>query len=196
MDPVTIEPVTFRPVDSWTIYGVPKNRPIRYLEIGVFQGANLFNVAETYGTHPQSELHGIDPWRNYEEYNEYRENGTQDRNYRVFMELLNRKTYRDKITVHRGFSNEIVPEFDDGYFDVIYIDGNHHYAAVLEDLVLCYRKLRPGGIMICDDYGWDGESGPKRAIEGFLHVHAHHMTMQFLGMYDSQVFIMKQEVSF
>ena len=43
-------------------------RPIYYLEIGTFYGANLFHVAETYAAHTKSILFCIDPWTDYDEY--------------------------------------------------------------------------------------------------------------------------------
>src|SRR3990167_8164115 len=47
------------------------NRPINYLEIGTFYGANLFSVANSYGIHLESKLHCIDPWDQYSDYDEY-----------------------------------------------------------------------------------------------------------------------------
>ena len=38
------------------------SRPINYLEIGTFYGANLLSVANYYGKHKESELYVIDPW--------------------------------------------------------------------------------------------------------------------------------------
>lgn len=42
--------------------------------------------------------------------------------------------------------------------DFIHIDAAHEYSDVMEDLKLWYRNLRPGGIMMGDDYmpGWPG----------------------------------------
>jgi len=49
-----------------------KDRPITYLEIGAFHGANAISVAHSYALHPESKLHLIDPWEDYSEYPEYR----------------------------------------------------------------------------------------------------------------------------
>jgi hypothetical protein len=37
-------------------------------------------------------------------------------------------------------------------FDFIYIDGDHNAKAVLEDMILSWRLLKIGGIMLVDDY--------------------------------------------
>jgi predicted O-methyltransferase YrrM len=38
-----------------------------------------------------------------------------------------------------------------GAYDLIYIDGSHFPADVLEDAVLSWRLLKPGGMLIFDD---------------------------------------------
>jgi len=42
--------------------------------------------------------------------------------------------------------------------DLIYIDAGHEHDEVYTDISLYYNLLRPGGIMVCDDYtaGWPG----------------------------------------
>ena len=42
--------------------------------------------------------------------------------------------------------------------DLIYIDAGHEHDEVYTDLSLYYNLLRPGGVMVCDDYssGWPG----------------------------------------
>lgn len=55
--------------------------------------------------------------------------------------------YRDKIIFIRKTSSDAVIEINDNSLDVIYIDGNHAYEYVLEDLKNYWPKLRPGGIM-------------------------------------------------
>ena len=40
-----------------------KDKPINYLEIGAFYGANIISVGLTYGLHNESKLFCIDPWK-------------------------------------------------------------------------------------------------------------------------------------
>lgn len=92
--------------------------------------------------------------------------------------------------IKRGFSNLQLPTFEDLFFDIIYIDGNHEPEYLLEDAVLSFRKLKVGGIMIFDDYGWGGPDLTKRGIDAFMN--GYHKRIQVLGMKDSQVFISKK----
>jgi hypothetical protein len=164
-----------------------KDRPINYLEIGTFHGANLLSVANTYGLHKDSKLYCIDPWEDYDEYPEYK--NQQPDIYNSFIANVENSGSKDKIVVCRGYSNVEVPKLADDFFDIIYIDGNHEPEYVLEDAVLSFRKLKKNGILIFDDYGWGGPDLTQRGIDGFLL--GYHKKIHILGEYCSQVFIQK-----
>lgn len=187
---MSFEGVTYRLANNWFGSIDPfsyKDRPIRYLEIGTFYGANLFSVAKTYGLHSDSRLHCIDPWLDYADYPEYKEK--QETIYSTFLKNLESSGEKEKITVHRGFSHEKIPAFQDEFFDLIYIDGNHEAEYVLEDAVLCFRKLKTGGILIFDDYGWGGPDLTQRGIDAFLS--GYKKRIEHLGERQSQVFVRK-----
>lgn len=65
-------------------------------------------------------------------------------------------------------------------FDVVHIDGSHAAADVLSDGVLSWALLRKQGVLIFDDYFWEGgrseQERPRFAIDSFLAC--------FLGQYD------------
>jgi len=163
------------------------NKPITYLEIGTLYGANLLSVADSYASHPNSILHCIDPWEDYEQYPEYK--GQQDVIYNTFLQNIQESSKKDNIVIHRGYSHQFVPTFDDDMFDIIYIDGNHEPEFVLEDAVLSFRKLKKDGIMIFDDYGWGGPNLTKRGIDSFLS--SYHTRITLLGIKEMQVFVKK-----
>ncbi len=96
---------------------------------------------------------------------------------------------KHKLVINRGYSNTEIPKFENDFFDIIYIDGNHEPEYVLEDAVLSFRKLKKNGIMIFDDYGWGGPDFTKRGIDGFLF--GYHKKIQILGELNTQVFIQK-----
>ena len=166
-----------------------KNVAINYLEIGVFYGANLLSVADTYCLHINSKLYCIDPW---EDYDEYPEKYSHNNIYNMFLENINNSPHKDKINIHKGYSNNILHTFENNFFDIIYIDGNHEPEYVLEDAVLSFRKLKKGGFMIFDDFGWGGPDLTQRGIEAFIS--GYHKRINIIGFNCSHTQIVIQKM--
>ncbi len=177
--------------NNWFVLVNPdefQKKPIQYLEIGAHCGVNAICVAATYASHPDSKLYVIDPWQTYEEYPEYKDK--QNEIYDAFQYNLSVfPDCKDKITPIKGFSHEAIHRFSDNFFDMIYVDGNHQPEYVLEDGVLSFRKLKPGGIMIFDDYNYGGLDCTKRGVDAFLT--AYRDRIQYLGFYGGQIFLRK-----
>jgi predicted O-methyltransferase YrrM len=51
--------------------------------------------------------------------------------------------------------------------DYLYVDADHSYEAVLEDLRLWVPHVKPGGLVLGDDYGNDMFPGVKQAWDEF-----------------------------
>jgi Methyltransferase domain len=80
-----------------------------------------------------------------------------------------------RVRVHRARSDVVLPGLPDGAFDLVYVDGDHLYDAVLHDLTLGFARLRVGGLLLADDYGqnpqfWWGDD-VLRAVRDFLAAH-------------------------
>jgi len=190
MDNSNFKGVTYRTAINWVKninVNNYQNKPIKYLEIGAFYGANLLSVEKTFASHEDSKLYCIDPWEDYTEYPEYK--GQQSSIYESFLENIKNSGKGDKIEIRRGYSNTELLKFEDEFFDIIYIDGNHEPQYVLEDAVLSFRKLKKNGIMIFDDYGWGGPDLTQRGIDAFIS--GYYKCIRKLGMRESQVFIEK-----
>jgi len=59
---------------------------------------------------------------------------------------------QEKIIINRGFSHEKLNDFEDDYFDWVYIDAAHDYPSVKKDLDVSFRKVKNGGIVAGHDY--------------------------------------------
>lgn len=164
------------------------NKPIKYCEVGVFYGINFILVENTYAKHPDSELVAIDPWLIYDDYPEYKD---KDMNNIYETAINNMKlniSNMDKVKIIRDFSHKASSSLQDEYFDIIYIDGNHEMFAVLEDLVLYFRKLKSGGIMIMDDAH---DQSIFTAINSFLTCYQQKIDKKPI-YYNGQILIMKK----
>jgi Methyltransferase domain len=73
-----------------------------------------------------------------------------------------------QVRILRESTISAATRFPDRYFDWIYIDANHSYEAVLGDLRLYYPKMKPGGLILIDDYYWRDESR-RRSVRDAIH---------------------------
>lgn len=71
------------------------------------------------------------------------------------------------IFLHKGLSGEILLNFTDGYFDLIYIDGDHSYEGVKKDLELAYYKIKKGGYICGHDYSNQTFPSVVNAVDEF-----------------------------
>lgn len=93
-----------------------------------------------------------------------------DERYAKVKEQFAEEMVSNQVQVHRNFSDEIVDDFEDSYFDWIYVDGNHLYEFVKQDLELYYPKVKDGGYITGDDYGSEGwwDNGIQKAVDEFV----------------------------
>jgi predicted O-methyltransferase YrrM len=59
---------------------------------------------------------------------------------------------RSEVSLHKGDSSEMLNRLPDGYFDWIYIDGDHNIDGVRRDAAIAVRKVRPNGVLVFNDY--------------------------------------------
>ena len=94
----------------------------------------------------------------------------------VFRYNIESSGFSEKVIIEKGLSNVILPNLitKNKEYDIIFIDGNHVAPFVLMDSVLSWNLLKPGGILIFDDYLWMPDSykslTPKLAVDSFIEV--------------------------
>jgi hypothetical protein len=133
-------------------------------EVGVAQGDFAAVLLER--ARP-SRLHLIDPW-SYREDSKGSErqllnevagksgpfappatNEVAEEHYRA---ICDRFADRNDVTLHRQFSYKAAREFSDRYFDFVYLDGNHEYEHVLQDLCDFAPKIKEDGLLLGHDF--------------------------------------------
>jgi hypothetical protein len=97
------------------------------------------------------------------EYPEYK--GQQDTIYNRFTQNINNHKNPSKFMINRGLSEDIVPTFDNNFFDIIFIDGNHETEYVYADGKMAFDKVKSEGYIIFDDYDW---VQTKKGIDMFV----------------------------
>ena len=155
-------------------------RPSIVVEVGVWKGASSITMAEAMRDESiDGVVLAVDTWLGSWEHYEH-EKFFADLNLQNGFPTL----YRTFIinVLDKGVSDFIVPlalDSANASFivkrrgiipDVVHIDAGHDEKAVRNDLDLWWDVLRPGGVLICDDYDKDGEIWPsvRDAVDAFL----------------------------
>jgi predicted O-methyltransferase YrrM len=169
-------------IPSWEIIlNDLANKPnINGLEIGVFQGRSTCWLLENIFTHPTATLNAVDTFQGNVEHVGMPE---IDNLFTVF--VTNTAEYGNKLTTFKMSSQNYLTSFKNTY-DFIYVDGDHHAWACLEDMVLSWPQLKKNGIMIVDDYGGGEEDAeiqdlPKTGINSFLISYTSRYEILYVG---------------
>ncbi|MDC0226670.1 class I SAM-dependent methyltransferase [Alphaproteobacteria bacterium] len=89
----------------------------------------------------------------------------------AYEEVLNKFSEKKNVQICKKNSLESSKIFNDNYFDYIYIDAEHSYNAVKNDLNYWYPKLKINGYIFGDDYYWreaDNSFSVSKAYQDFF----------------------------
>lgn len=170
-------------ISKWTKWLAEfKDKPnLRFLEVGCFEGQATVWLLENILTGKDSFIDTIDTFEGS------MENTPKEKKNLLSNYFENITPYGNRVFTHKGNSQEVLREsyFENAEYDFIYIDGSHQAPDVLEDTLLCWRKLKIGGVMVWDDYGWHKYKDPKlcpaMAIDAFLNIFAGKYHVIFRG---------------
>jgi len=119
---------------------------INALEIGCDVGKTSEFLLRCF---PNLILHGVDPYINYIDWNG---NNLNERNEVLEKFKTVTQPYEERVKLYRKTSDEAVQDFEDGFFDFIFIDGLHTYDQVKKDCENYYPKLKNGGLFSGHDF--------------------------------------------
>jgi len=128
----------------------------KYLEIGSYEGGSAFIVGlsmkklgkETNMEESEFEIMCIDTFKSSSE--EFSDRGKST--FEKFQNGISKLNLGDIIRYRVGRSEDICNEIQDGYYDIIFIDGDHTYEGVKQDYENYVKKLKPGGQLMFHDY--------------------------------------------
>jgi hypothetical protein len=125
---------------------LPKNP--KGVEIGVFKGEFSKKILQTTSL----TLYMVDVWRELSD-DEYLDSSNHRIHTTAYQESMeNVVGFEDRGIMLRANSQVASEMFQDESLDFVYIDANHAYDYVVEDIKLWYPKLRRGGILSGHDY--------------------------------------------
>jgi hypothetical protein len=115
------------------------------VEVGIAEGKYSESLCIA---NPQAQIYGIDPYEPHRGYNDYTRRST--------FEKLETNAHKrlDKFSNYqfiRKYSVDAVSEFENN-LDFVYLDADHSYETVTQDIQLWLPKIRSGGILAGHDY--------------------------------------------
>ena len=74
----------------------------------------------------------------------------------------------------RATSMDAVRDIQDGSLDFVYIDANHHFDYVMQDIIEWSKKVRDGGLVSGHDYYRFRGAGVVQAVDAYTNAHGIH----------------------
>jgi len=113
-------------------------QPKTILEIGTFTGYGTLCLAA--GLLPKGQLHSIEP---------------NPEVLAIARKYVSLSVYAEQIVLHCGKAEDIIPNLEIPFFDLVYLDGGkrdyaRHYDTIIE-------RVRPGGLILADNVLWSGK---------------------------------------
>lgn len=124
------------------------------VEIGVYKGLYSKVLCKMIAG---LELYCVDPWEAYDGYVEQQHEKGQE-NLNNYFEIAKERLKDFNCHFIRKYSSEAVKDFADESLDFVFIDGNHSFEYVVEDIAKWSKKVRKGGIVAGHDY-WRSADG-------------------------------------
>lgn len=137
------------------------NKILTGVEIGVYKGDNSYSLLNNLNL---KKLYMIDPFIGYSEYTD--NVGSLDN---VYEYVVDRFCNYPNVEIIRDYSENAIRKIP-GNLDFCYIDGNHRYEYVKQDLALYWPKIKHGGMLAGHDIGngsCSEHDGVVRAVSKF-----------------------------
>lgn len=145
------------------LYHFPEGYPFRCVELGVFEGDHSLEMLRVL---EPERLYLIDMWTDIKvsgegkDYLEY----DQENWDRRYLNVVEKYIPYGRVSVLR-MSGDQAAKVVPNELDLVYIDANHAYEPVLNDMTKWLPKVRQGGILSGDDYC---REDVVRAVADFL----------------------------
>ena len=152
------------------------------VEIGVFKGHFSKVILSKWG----GTLYMVDVWRGLGD--EYEDMSNHNNHSDAFLNTMkNIEGYEDRGVMIRATSKVGSEIFEDESLDFVYIDANHAYDFVVEDINLWFPKLKKGGVFAGHDYlGMDWYTDPNFCPNGkdkYIYTNTFQGTQYYNGIF-------------
>ena len=127
---------------------LPKDTKLISVEIGVLAGELSSYLLKQL---PKLTLHLVDCWKASKNSAYFR--SQKSLNESLILTINRTQFAESRRHIHKLYSQEAAKLFEDESIDFIFLDANHTYKAVLQDLKDWVPKVKFGGLISGHDYG-------------------------------------------
>jgi predicted O-methyltransferase YrrM len=169
------------PVEAKTLYDLARSAPAGavVVEIGSWLGKSAVVFGAALRSNTGARIYCIDPFdgsdrdeRASQRYASKMKN-LEKGLYETFLENVARAGFARLVNPLPGMSGDVAEKWT-GEIDLLFIDGDHSYEAVLSDFVGWSKFVKPGGYVCFHDVSYGPNSfgkwheGPKLVVEGIV----------------------------
>lgn len=121
-----------------------------FVEVGAYMGRSTCYIGqEIIRKEKKIKFDVIDHFKGSPEHQEFLKDKSL---YDIFIENMKKAEILDSINVIQKDSNEAVKDYENNSLDFIYIDADHSYEAVKNDINIWIPKIKTNGTLVGDDY--------------------------------------------
>jgi len=113
------------------------NKKVKGAEIGVHKGVNAKSILNELNI---EKLYLIDTWNRHIHNEKYNDN-------KIYRNILKEFKDNKRIKIIKDFSSKAIKYIKDNSLDFVYIDANHSYKHVYQDITLYFNKVKNNGII-------------------------------------------------
>ena len=143
-------------------------KPMNILEVGVFEGRGTVWFIEQF---KNVKVYAVDVWDTKHSHPKYKDV------FNTFKKHI--EPYKNQVVILKGKSSDMIRSISPKIrFDFVYIDASLHSKNALEDAVQSFILLKPGGLMIFDDYTHNKEHDincRRPGIDAFINIYANEI---------------------
>lgn len=139
-------------------------------ECGVYQGASSWLIcAANRGNRWHERMHHLfDSFEGLSEPGAFDGSHWRKGNLRAGEEVAAKNLAEfERVAFHKGWIPERFPDVSEKTFSFVHLDIDL-YQPTRDSVAFFYDRLSPGGVLVCDDYGFATCTGATKAIDDFL----------------------------
>jgi hypothetical protein len=141
-----------------------------WVEVGVALGRGIAEMARRLidAGRDDVKLYAVDPWNGTERNGEQQDSGpiTPHGDWALFLRMMQAHAPDELARIHilRAPSVDVVPMFPPESVDLVILDGDHRFPAVVSDIREWVPRIRRPGVLAGDDHNDFESPGVPRAL--------------------------------